>query len=169
MESRKLCFVAGLCLFMVGCASNTKIGNTFSNYQYQNEKFGHVEISSANAISENAENSTAVDKLNLETYLTVALQEKGLYDESSKNKIQIKITDVNIRDNVSAILAGFLAGSDKVEGQITLIDGNGKEKLQFEVFASYALGGVAGQEETRLEWLAKEFSKLTTESIIGKQ
>ncbi|MBI3044616.1 MAG: hypothetical protein HYY78_17500 [Betaproteobacteria bacterium] len=39
---------------------------------------------------------------------------------------------------------------------------------QFEVSASYALGGLAGgQDEARMGWLYEEFAKLTLKELTG--
>jgi hypothetical protein len=39
----------------------------------------------------------------------------------------------------------------------------------FDVSASYALGGFAGMNETRMSWLFEKFSELTVDEIIGKK
>ena len=45
---------------------------------------------------------------------------------------------------------------------------DGKPVHHFDVSASYALGGFAGMNETRMSWLFEKFSELTVNEIMGK-
>jgi hypothetical protein len=62
---------------------------------------------------------------------------------------------------------GVMAGNDHIKGNVTLIKDNGEPQHTFSVSASYALGGFAGMNETRMGWLFEEFSKLAVAEIAG--
>ena len=46
---------------------------------------------------------------------------------------------------------------------------DGKPLHTFDFSASYATGGFAGMNETRMSWLFEKFSELTVEEVIVKQ
>jgi hypothetical protein len=93
----------------------------------------------------------------------------GVIDENSPKKVSIEITDIRVRSSFNAFMWGFMAGDDHILGDVTLTEGDGKPLHTFNVSASYALGGFAGMNETRMSWLFEEFSELTVEEILGEQ
>ena len=97
-----------------------------------------------------------------------SLQVKNLLAAESPYRIDVEITDIRARSNFAAVAFGFLAGSDSVKGKVYVKDGAGKTLNQFEVSASYALGGIAGgQDDARMGWLYEEFAKLTLKELTG--
>jgi hypothetical protein len=96
------------------------------------------------------------------------LEVSGLLDEGSTKKVSIEITDIRIRSSFNAFMWGFMAGDDHIDGQVSLIDNDGKPIHSFTVSASYALGGLAGMNETRMSWLFEKFSELTVAEIKGE-
>jgi len=84
--------------------------------------------------------------------------------------VEILVTDMRVRSNFSAVAFGFLAGSDSVEGDVLVKDDKGKILNKFTVSASYALGGLAGgQDSARMGWLYEEFAKHTLNELQGIQ
>jgi hypothetical protein len=82
--------------------------------------------------------------------------------------IEILVTDIRVRSNFSAIMFGFMAGSDQVAGDVVVRDAAGKELQRFSVSASYALGGIAGgQDEARMGWLYETFAKEMINELTG--
>ena len=80
------------------------------------------------------------------------------------------ITDIRVRSNFSAVMFGFMAGSDRIVGDVIARDAAGKELQRFTVSASYALGGIAGgQDETRMGWLYESFTKEFIKEITGAE
>lgn len=74
--------------------------------------------------------------------------------------LDIQIKRVRVRSNFSAVMWGVMAGADKVAADIVLMDKGGKELDRFEVSVSYALGGLAGgQDSTRMSWLYEKFAE----------
>jgi len=62
---------------------------------------------------------------------------------------------------------GFMAGDDHIVGAVSLVGDTAAPRHTFKVSASYALGGLAGMNETRMGWLYEEFAKLTPAEING--
>lgn len=97
------------------------------------------------------------------------LTERGLMgDPNGADQITIQITGVYARSNGAAIWAGFMAGSDKVNGLVTLKRADGQVAREFKVEASYSLGGLGGGwSETRMGWLYDRFANDTADAIVG--
>lgn len=97
-----------------------------------------------------------------------SLQVKNLLAAGSPYRIDVEITDIRVRSNFAAVAFGFFAGSDSVKGKVYVKDSTGKLINQFEVSASYALGGLAGgQDDARMGWLYEEFARLTLKELSG--
>jgi hypothetical protein len=84
-------------------------------------------------------------------------------------KIHIVVTDVRVRSNFSAIMFGFMAGDDRIKGDVIVRGANGVAQQQFTISSSYALGGIAGgQDSARMDWLYESFAKRVLEELTGK-
>jgi hypothetical protein len=100
-----------------------------------------------------------------------ALEAKGLLasaPDPSLPTIQIVVTDIRVRSSFTAVMFGFMAGSDLIDGDVIARDASGKELQRFSVSASYALGGLAGgQDESRMGWLYEAFAQQTVDELTG--
>jgi hypothetical protein len=99
-----------------------------------------------------------------------ALQSQELLgsSESQIPVLEILVTNMRVRSNFSAVAFGFLAGADSIEGEIYVKDSSGKIVNKFTVSTSYALGGLAGgQDSARMDWLYEEFAKQTLRELQG--
>ena len=101
-----------------------------------------------------------------------ALQARNLYDETSPHAtktIDIVMTNIRVRSNFNALMWGFMAGADKLNGDVVLRDDKGGDLNHFSVYADYALGGLAGaQDEARMGWLYEKFAQLTVQNLVGE-
>jgi len=91
---------------------------------------------------------------------------RNLVKADSAQTLDIEITSFRTRSNFTAIMFGFMAGNDNVEGVVTVKDAAGKVLKKAKVSASYALGGIGGgQDDARMSWLYEEFAKHTAAEI----
>jgi hypothetical protein len=96
------------------------------------------------------------------------LMARGLVKPDAAQTLDIEVTSFRVRNSFNAIMFGFMAGSDKLEGIVTIKDGAGNTLKKSMVEASYALGGVAGgQDGSRMNWLYDEFAKHTAAEVSG--
>lgn len=97
-----------------------------------------------------------------------ALVANNVIKPESGHTLDIEITSIRTRSNFTAIMFGFMAGNDHVEGIVTIKDATGKALKRGKVSASYALGGIAGgQDDARMSWLYETFSKHTVAEVTG--
>jgi len=163
-------FIAiGLCVTLFGCASKIERLQDSVAYNYNGEKFCKVELSINKNATEDLNDIARFDERKFLDMIERKIGACGLLDEKSVNRIKIEITDIRIRSSFNAFMWGVMAGNDHINGDITLIGANNKPLYSFKVSASYALGGFAGMNETRMSWLFEEFSKLTVAEITGKE
>jgi hypothetical protein len=88
--------------------------------------------------------------------------------DQSLPRIDIMVTDVRVRSAFSAVMFGFMAGDDHINGDVIVRSPTGAEVQRFSVSASYALGGLAGgQDEARMGWLYESFAKRVLEELTG--
>lgn len=97
-----------------------------------------------------------------------AMTAQNLIKADSPETMDIEITGFRTRSNFSAIMFGFLAGNDNIEGVVTIKDAAGNVLKRAKVSASYALGGIGGgQDEARMNWLYESFAKYTVAELTG--
>lgn len=97
-----------------------------------------------------------------------SLQARGAIVTDAKQEMDIEVTSFRVRSNFTAVMFGFMAGNDNVEGVVSIKDGTGKALKKSKVSASYALGGLAGgQDDARMGWLYEEFAKHATQELLG--
>ena len=89
------------------------------------------------------------------------LEGKGLIGPGAGHRVEVTVTSMRVRSAVVAVMLGILAGADHITGRLRLVDEQGKSLRNFEINASYGLGGFAGgQDSTRMGWLYDKFSDL---------
>jgi hypothetical protein len=97
-----------------------------------------------------------------------ALEAKSMIGANDKPlpKLEVVVKSMRVRSNFSAVMWGFMAGADSIDGDIVLTDASGKEVDRFSVSASYALGGLAGgQDDARMGWLYESFAEETVKEL----
>lgn len=91
-----------------------------------------------------------------------ALKAKDLLVEQDATPptVDIEITSVRVRSNFSAVMWGFMAGADSIEGNVTVSGADGARLDAFKVSVSYALGGIGGgQDSARMDWMYEKFTE----------
>ena len=162
-----------LCVFLAACASNVKRTEVAgAEALAPASKYKNVSIT----LNDQAKTKLADNlKFNTETLrgtVQRALEAQDLIQKTPDQVaygVEIVITDVRILSNFSAIMFGFMAGADSVRGDVQVKDASGKLLKEFEVSASYALGGIAGgQDEARMGWLYEKFAEQTLNELRVK-
>ena len=80
--------------------------------------------------------------------------------------LNVEVNDIRVRSSFTAVMFGFMAGNDHVNGTVTLADADNRQIDHFKVSASYALGGIAGgMDDTRMNWLYETFTEKTLTTL----
>jgi Domain of unknown function (DUF4410) len=101
--------------------------------------------------------------------LELTLANRQLIAADGDFRLKVVVTDVRVRGTFSAVMWGFMAGDDHLNGDSILLRKEGDESVyQFKVKTSYALGGWAGgQDAMRMDWLYEEFSKKIADKLVA--
>ncbi len=85
--------------------------------------------------------------------------------------IEVTVTLVRVRRTLDAMFYGVMlpwAGYDNIQGVVLVRAPEGGKLQEFSVSASYAFGGFAGGDETRMNWLYESFAERMTEELSGR-
>lgn len=82
--------------------------------------------------------------------------------------IEIVVTDIRARSPGAAIWLGFLAGEDRIVGDVIVRDPAGVETDRFSVKATYAWGGPFGTEHARMNYLYDAFAEHAARGLTGR-
>jgi hypothetical protein len=165
----KWCFAAVIASSILSCTSAVRRDEPPG--QAAKAETANLKYSSLNLrLNDNAKKLLADNiKFNpdvLKNTMQRILTAKNLIAADSPYQIDVEITDIRVRSNFSAVMFGFLAGSDSLAGNVYVKEKNGRPLTRYEVSASYALGGIAGgQDDTRMGWLYEEFAKLAVNEL----
>jgi hypothetical protein len=162
-----------MAILCTGCASGVRRDGA-AHQEYLNAN-GPVAKSVSMSLSPEAQKKITDNvKFNPQSLLDTVkrtMQASKLLDEKSDaatRSVDIVVTDMRARSNFTAIAFGFMAGADMVKGDVIVHDLQGNEVDRFEVHADYALGGLAGgQDSTRMDWLYEKFAELTLKNLMG--
>ncbi len=174
--NKKLLSVVAAAFILAGCASGVTRAPSASAERVSApaySQFASVSLSMSAEAKEKALDNLKFNQDELFSYIKRALDSRSLISASRDNqlpRIEVVVKDMRVRSNFSAIMWGFMAGSDSIEGEIVLTDAAGKELDRFVVSTSYALGGIAGgQDSTRMSWLYEKFAEETVRELSKQQ
>lgn len=165
MKIRSLVFLAVASVLMTACASSVERRSDAASYRYGGEKYGQVTLVVDPGATRDPNDLVRFEAPKLKSMLERGLEAGGLFDPASPALLKVNITDIRIRSTFNAFMWGIMAGDDHIVGEVSLIDPQGAARHAFKVSATYALGGFAGMNETRMGWLYDEFVKLTLAEI----
>jgi len=98
------------------------------------------------------------------------LESKNLFAADGDFDLKVVVDDIRVRGTFSAVMFGFMAGDDHLNGTATLARRDGQVMGSFGVKTSWALGGfVGGQDSARLSWLYEEFSKMLADELVARR
>ena len=161
------CVAVVLLAVAAGCSSNVHMG-TSTKYAYAGEKYGSVVVVLADAVAKDKDKAYRAEDLALDKHIISALKAANLYDEQAHGQVRVTVNAIRVRNTFNAVMFGFMSGSDNIDGSVQLLDDQQKPRADFNVKASYSLGGVGGgQSDTRLGWLRDKFAELTVGVILG--
>lgn len=174
--NKTLWAVVAVVFILGGCASGVTREPTASVERMSApafEQFASVSLSMTAEAKEKAIENLKFNPDELLSHVRRALDARSLLNGTADKplpRLEVVVKDMRVRSNFSAIMWGFMAGADSIHGDIVLTDSTGKEIDRFEVSTSYALGGIAGgQDSTRMSWLYEKFAEETVKELARQQ
>lgn len=164
-----------MALVLAACSSGVErapeAGLQPPQFDEPGEMAGSLSVSlSSEARVEAAENlKFSQDELQKTIHRILELQELlSEQPDAALPGIEVTVTSVRVRSTFSAMMFGFLAGDDHIESDVLVRAPDGTKLQAFKVKASYAFGGFAGGDETRMNWLYESFAERMAEELSGR-
>ena len=127
-----------------------------------------VKVTLDDTAREELKDNLKFDAKKLQEKIESALDARKLLakaDSPDAMHLNVEVTGVRVRSSFSAVMFGFMAGNDHVNGTVTLVDADNHPVDRFKVSASYALGGIAGIDSMRMDWLYEKFTEKTLATL----
>ncbi|HDR9285699.1 TPA: DUF4410 domain-containing protein [Burkholderia multivorans] len=161
--------------FLSGCASSvTRDASTSAGAPVtaSTTHFGTkpviVNVTLDDTAREELKDNLKFDAKKLQEKLETALDARKLLakaDSPDAMHLNVEVTGIRVRSSFSAVMFGFMAGNDHVNGTVTLADADNRPVDRFKVSASCALGGIAGIDSMRMDWLYEKFTEQTLATL----
>ena len=98
------------------------------------------------------------------------LEGRGLVTSEGDHRLKVVVNDIRVRSTFNAVMWGFMAGNDHLQGDAIVMNLEGEPVYEFGASASYALGGFGGgQDSSRMNWLYEEFSEMIADELSKKR
>lgn len=174
---KKMLLVIILVAFgLVGCFSTVKREESNSTGRVvlsEQNQISSMTISLTNEAKEKLKDNLKFDQNQLLYNVKKAFETNSLLNNQSETSLpdlEIQVKDVRVRSTFSAVMWGFMAGSDSITGDIVLRSPSGEEVNRFEVSVSYAFGGIGGgQDDARMNWLYEKFAEETINELTDTE
>jgi hypothetical protein len=162
-----IAFVAALSL-LPACASQVIEADAANTEKPTVKALESFSVELSPKAKEQLADDVKFDLNSLSRKLELALKARNLINPDGDFRLKVVVTDVRVRGTFSAVMWGFMAGDDHLNGDSALLRKEGDESVyQFKVKTSYALGGWAGgQDAMRIDWLYEEFSKKVADKLV---
>lgn len=175
MNTKLISVVAAVAL-LAGCASGVTRSPGAAQQRLSApaySQFASVSLSMTEGAKAKALDNLKFNPDELLGHVRRALEAKSLLSQAGDKqlpKLEVVVRDMRVRSNFSAVMWGFMAGADSIDGDIVLTDASGREIDRFAVSASYALGGLAGGQDTaRMGWLYESFAEEAVKELAKQQ
>ncbi|RDE25272.1 DUF4410 domain-containing protein [Motiliproteus coralliicola] len=172
---KKILLIALSVSFMYGCSSGVKraqYDQAGTSAAVEVEKVSNVSVSLTAEAKEKVAENLKFDQHKLLSHVKRALDSRAMLlsqPDGVMPSLELQVKDFRVRSNLSAVMLGFMAGSDSITGDVVLKNPNGQELDRFEVSVSYALGGIGGgQDDARMGWLYEKFAEETLKELRGQ-
>jgi predicted small secreted protein len=154
------------------CMSGVKMDSHRLGDALQVDGVSQVEVTlSPQASAQLADNGTFSGEVFL-GFVQKKFEAQGWLNPVSPYRAEVQVTDLRFRSSFSAVVFGIFAGQDHLSGNVRLKDASGQVLRSFDVNASYFLGGVAGFNGFRVDWLYDRFAQLAvtemTKSVLAQ-
>jgi hypothetical protein len=125
-------------------------------------------------LSENAKSqlpdNAKFNKNELHSTLERTLESLDLLAPDGSFTMNVVVDDIRVRSNFSAVMWGFMAGDDHLQGDVSILNEHGESVYEFRPEISYALGGFAGgMDSARMSYLYEEFAEVVAKELEIKK
>ena len=162
-------FVLLCTLLLAACAGTIQRESGAGARRVQGASYSGVEIVLNDEARRAQGDNPLFNARELGEYVRKQLDAHELLNAQGTHRVEVTIEHMRVRSAAAAVILGIMAGADSIDGYVRVYDANGRQVHGYKVNASYALGGLAGgQDTTRLGWLYAKFAELTVAELAGE-
>jgi hypothetical protein len=158
-------------LTLTGCAGTVKRDPSITGAAppVKVAKYKVVNVKLNEAAQKKQADNAQFSKEELSAFIKRKLDARTAIAVDATHDIEVTVTDFRVRSAFTAIMFGFMAGNDSIDGKVDVKDAAGNIINSFDVSASYALGGLAGgQDGARMNWLYEKFADLAIAEMLDQ-
>lgn len=97
------------------------------------------------------------------------LNANKLLAEDGSFHLRVVVDNIRVRSTFNAFMWGFMAGDDHLQGDVIILNLEGKAVYEFRPEVSYAFGGFAAGDATRMNYLYESFAEAVVEELLAKK
>jgi hypothetical protein len=156
---------------LAGCASGVTVPDQHRDTKPEVRALRDYTVELSPHVKEQLPDNIKFDVAALTRAIDRSFAAHNLVATDGEFRLKIVVTDIRVRSTFSAMMWGFMAGDDHVNGDgfVSRVDGD-SSMHEFKIKTSYALGGLAGgQDSTRMDWIYEEFAKKLAEYLVQKR
>jgi hypothetical protein len=163
-------FLAAVAVAIAGCAGTVQREAPAAGAPATSAKvakYKSIAVALTDAAQKKHADNIQFNKDELSGMLKRKLEARSAIVADAQHEVQVTVTDFRVRSAFSAIMFGFMAGTDSIDGTVDVKDPAGKVVNSFKVSASYGLGGLGGgQDSARMNWLYEKFADLAIAEMM---
>jgi hypothetical protein len=174
MGIHKALAAAALLLVTAACSSGVRRDTNLELSRPQlsstGQQAGQVTLTMTPAVEQRLAGTARFDQRTFQNTIESALRAKKVLtptNDPALPTVEVNVTDIRLRSTANAVLFGIMAGTDRINGTVTVRSPDKTEMEKFNVTTSYGLGGVAGGLDTRMSWLYEAFAKQLADELSG--
>jgi hypothetical protein len=155
-------------LLLAACAGTIQRESNAGPRRIENARYSAVDVVLTEEVRRAQGDNPQFSVKELGDYIRRRLEGRDLITTQGSHRVEVTIEHVRVRSIAAAVILGFMAGADSIDGYVRVYDGRGRQVHGYKVNASYALGGYAGgQDGMRMNWLYDKFSELAVAELAG--
>ena len=158
-----------LCVSMAGCAGTIQRESMHGMKRIEGVTYKSVDVVMTDKAKSLQADNPQFSAKELGENVQRRLEAANLMRADSRHRVEVTVESFNVRSMVAAVVFGFLAGTDSIDGYVRVFDDRGMQLHAYKVNASYSLGGLAGSlDSMRMGWMYDKFGELTIAELTGK-
>jgi len=152
-----------------GCSTSVKRPDSAGSSKPIVKALQGFEVTLSDQAQEQWADNVKFDVKTFNSTLERSLNANKLIAEEGSFRLKVVIDDIRVRSTFNAIMWGFMAGEDHLHGDVIILDLEDKAVYQFRPEVSYAFGGVAGTDSTRMNYLYESFAEAVVEELLEQK
>ena len=154
-------FAGAVFAALAGCAGTVQRDSQSGAKRLEGATYKSVDVVMTDAAKRLQADNPQFSARELGNYVQRRLDAASLVKPDGQHRVEVTVENFRVRNAFAAVMFGFMAGSDSIDGYVKVFDERNRQVHGYKVNASYALGGFAGgQDGMRMNWMYDKFADM---------